>query len=68
MEKLKPKEPNTLYFMLDTFLGKQKLKDVLSNVLEDVKKKIILSWNGFYCFFEALHTRYKRAAAGALPF
>ena len=37
IEKLKPKERNTLYFMLDAFLGKQKLKDVLSNVLEDVK-------------------------------
>jgi len=37
IEKLNDEERNTLYFMLDAFLGKQKLKDVLSNVLDDVK-------------------------------
>jgi transcriptional regulator with XRE-family HTH domain len=37
IENLTDKEKNTLYFMLDAFLGKQKLKDVLSNVLQDVK-------------------------------
>ena len=37
IENLTDKEKNTLYFMLDTFLGKQKLKDVLSNVLQDVE-------------------------------
>jgi transcriptional regulator with XRE-family HTH domain len=37
IEKLSDEERNTLYFMLDAFLGKQKLKDVLSNVLQDVK-------------------------------
>jgi hypothetical protein len=28
---------NTLYSMLDAFFGKPKLKDALSNVLQDVK-------------------------------
>jgi len=37
IEQLNDEERNTLYFMLDAFLGKQKLKDVLSNVLDDVK-------------------------------
>ena len=37
IEDLSEEERNTLYFMLDAFLGKQKLKDVLSNVLNDVK-------------------------------
>jgi len=30
-------EKNTLYSMLDAFVGKRKLKDALSNVLQDVK-------------------------------
>jgi hypothetical protein len=28
---------NTLYSMLDAFVGKRKLKDALSNLLQDVK-------------------------------
>lgn len=37
IENLSDEERNTIYFMLDSFLGKQKLKDVLSNVLNDIK-------------------------------
>ncbi len=37
IEKLNDVERSTIYVMLDAFLGKQKLKDVLANVLNDVK-------------------------------
>ncbi len=37
IESLNDDEKNTLYSMLDAFIGKRKLKDALSNVLQDVK-------------------------------
>jgi len=37
IESLADNEKNTLYSMLDAFVGKRKLKDALSNVLQDVK-------------------------------
>jgi len=37
IESLAEDEKNTLYSMLDAFVGKRKLKDALSNVLQDVK-------------------------------
>jgi hypothetical protein len=36
MESLNDEEKHTIYIMLDAFIGKQKLKDALSNVLHDV--------------------------------
>jgi len=36
MESLDDKEKETIYNMLDAFVGKKKLKDTLSNVLQDV--------------------------------
>ena len=37
MESLNKDEKHTIYTMLDAFIGKRKLKDALSNVLQDVK-------------------------------
>ena len=37
IESLTDDEKKTLYSMLDAFVGKRKLKDALSNVLQDVK-------------------------------
>jgi transcriptional regulator with XRE-family HTH domain len=37
IESLNDDEKNTIYTMLDAFIGKRKLKDALSNVLQDVK-------------------------------
>jgi transcriptional regulator with XRE-family HTH domain len=37
IESLNDDEKNTIYSMLDAFIGKRKLKDALSNVLQDVK-------------------------------
>ncbi|MDZ4796382.1 MAG: helix-turn-helix domain-containing protein [Bacteroidota bacterium] len=37
IEGLTDDEKKTLYSMLDAFVGKRKLKDALSNVLQDVK-------------------------------
>jgi transcriptional regulator with XRE-family HTH domain len=37
IESLNGEEKNTLYSMLDAFIGKRKLKNALSNVLQDVK-------------------------------
>jgi hypothetical protein len=37
METLSEEERKTIYTMLDAFVGKKKLKDALSNVLQDVK-------------------------------
>lgn len=37
IEQLSEEERQTLYTMLDAFIGKKKLKDTLSNVLNDVK-------------------------------
>ncbi len=37
MESLSEDERNTIYNMLDAFVGKRKLKEALSNVLQDVK-------------------------------
>jgi len=37
IESLNDDEKNTIYSMLDAFVGKRKLKDALSNVLQDVK-------------------------------
>ena len=37
MESLNEHEKNTIYNMLDAFVGKRKLKDALSNVLQDIK-------------------------------
>lgn len=37
IESLTPEEKQTIYNMLDAFVGKKKLKDTLSNVLKDVK-------------------------------
>lgn len=37
IESLNDDEKNTLYSTLDAFVGKRKLKDALSNVLQDVK-------------------------------
>lgn len=37
MESLSPEEKQTIYTMLDAFIGKRKLKDALSNVLHDIK-------------------------------
>ena len=37
VETLPDEERKTIYFMLDAFVGKKKLKDTLSNVLQDVK-------------------------------
>jgi hypothetical protein len=36
IETLSEEERNTIYTMLDAFVGKKKLKDALSNVLHDV--------------------------------
>jgi len=36
IESLNDDEKNTIYSMLDAFVGKRKLKDALSNVLQDV--------------------------------
>jgi len=37
IESLNDDEKNTIYSMLDAFVGKRKLKDALSNVLQNVK-------------------------------
>lgn len=37
MESLSNEEKQTIYTILDAFIGKRKLKDALSNVLQDVK-------------------------------
>lgn len=37
IESLTDDEKQTIYSMLDAFIGKRKLKDALSNVLQDVK-------------------------------
>lgn len=37
MEALTDDEKHSIYTMLDAFIGKRKLKDALSNVLQDVK-------------------------------
>lgn len=37
MESLSNEEKQTIYTMLDVFIGKRKLKDALSNVLTEVK-------------------------------
>ena len=37
MESLSDEEKQTIYTMLEAFIGKRKLKDALSNVLQDVK-------------------------------
>lgn len=37
MESLPETERQTLYIMLDAFVGKRKLKDALAGVLNDVK-------------------------------
>jgi hypothetical protein len=37
VETLADDERKTIYTMLDAFVGKKKLKDALSNVLQDVK-------------------------------
>lgn len=37
IESLPNEEKQTIYNMLDAFIGKKKLKDTLSNVLKDVK-------------------------------
>lgn len=37
MESLSDEEKQTIYTMLDAFIGKRKLKDALSNVLTEVK-------------------------------
>ena len=37
IESLADEEKQTIYNMLDAFVGKKKLKDTLSNVLKDVK-------------------------------
>lgn len=37
MESLSDEEKQTIYTMLDAFIGKRKLKAALSNVLQDVK-------------------------------
>jgi hypothetical protein len=37
MESLSDEEKQTIYTMLDAFIGKRKLKDALSNVLQDIK-------------------------------
>jgi hypothetical protein len=37
MESLSDEEKQTIYTMLDAFVGKRKLKDALSNVLIEVK-------------------------------
>jgi transcriptional regulator with XRE-family HTH domain len=37
MESLSEEEKQTIYVMLDAFIGKRKLKDALSSVLNDVK-------------------------------
>ncbi|WP_375605553.1 helix-turn-helix domain-containing protein [Flavobacterium davisii] len=37
MESLSENEKQTIYTMLDAFIGKKKLKETLSNVLNDVK-------------------------------
>jgi transcriptional regulator with XRE-family HTH domain len=37
METLNEEEKHTIYVMLDAFIGKRKLKDALSGVLNDVK-------------------------------
>ena len=36
-ESLNEDEKKTIYIMLDTFIGKRKLKDTLSDVLQEVK-------------------------------
>jgi len=37
IENLNEEEKTSLYFILDAFLGKRKLKDALSSILKDVK-------------------------------
>jgi hypothetical protein len=37
MQALSDNEKQTIYTILDAFIGKQKLKDALSGVLNDVK-------------------------------
>ena len=37
MESLSSEEKQTIYTMLDAFIGKRKLKDALSSVLHDIK-------------------------------
>jgi hypothetical protein len=37
LETLNEEEKKTIYTMLDAFVGKKKLKDALSNVLNDIK-------------------------------
>jgi len=37
VESLNENEKKTIYTMLDAFIGKRKLKDTLSNVLQEVK-------------------------------
>ena len=37
LEALNDNEKQTIYTMLDAFIGKQKLKDALSGVLKDVE-------------------------------
>jgi hypothetical protein len=37
VETLQEEERKTIYNMLDAFIGKKKLKDALSSVLQDVK-------------------------------
>lgn len=37
MESLNEEEKQTIYIMLDAFIGKRKLKDALQSVLHDVK-------------------------------
>lgn len=37
MESLSDEEKQIIYIMLDAFIGKRKLKDALSNVLQNIK-------------------------------
>ena len=37
MESLSSEEKQTIYTMLDAFIGKRKLNDALSSVLHDIK-------------------------------
>jgi hypothetical protein len=37
IDSLSEEEKSTLYTMLDAFVSKRKLKDALSNVLQDMK-------------------------------
>lgn len=47
LEALSDNEKQTIYTMLDAFIGKQKLKDALSGVLKDVEWKSH-SMSGFF--------------------